>query len=193
MEIKGFLYWVFLILFNPYFLGPLVIWAIILKFIKKKILVSRWHHTFNENKFAAQDFFKLIEEDLVRKGLYLDFDRTTHQEAFLFGSFREYLRVRIGTQRFDICTAHVGSVGCYVSWRFFTEQSLLRRLLLWLPIIGWIMKKTTYHEIDENDSLRDMIHHSVLASLDALTGMKGSTLSEAERSIIGLPAAMRQT
>lgn len=169
-----------------YLFVPLFIISFFLRLIKKAVVISRWHHTFDAVPISAQDFFESIEVDLATKGISkVRGERTTHMQTPFLGSRREYLRIARETYAFEICTAHVGS-GCYVSWWFFDRQSVLRRILARVPIIRWFLSKKTFHQIDEEDAFCDMVHKSVLDSVDAMTGTKGSTLSEAERSIISL-------
>lgn len=180
-------------LMNPVFLSTLVFIIGILILFKKTMVQSRWHHTFDDIQISAQDLFKAIEESLQQKGIKgVELMRTTHRQVYLIGSHREYLSVKKGVYVFDICTAHVGT-GCYVSWWFFDKETYLRRLVLKVPIIRYLASVKTLHQIDEEDAFQDMVHSSVLASVDAMTGATGSTLSEAERSIISIRNLTRPT
>ncbi|MBS1624066.1 MAG: hypothetical protein JST83_08615 [Bacteroidetes bacterium] len=176
---------------NSVFLCFLVILFFIFLIATKNLILSRWHHTFDKKHFSTQEFYENLDAAIKARQIEgLGQRRTTHKEVFLIGARREYLRLYRKSNAFEICTAYVGT-GCYVSWWFFEKSTFLRRFFMRIPIIRWFLSKKTYHQVDEEDAFRDIIHACVLEAIDGMTGEKGSTLSESERSILHIGKAFR--
>lgn len=190
MTLFNFVDSLFKILSSPYFICVLLIAAIaalVYYFVSTRNReIARWHHTFDEVRFSPQDFYEALEAAFEGRGIRdLEVRRMAHDQILLFGPQREYLRVYRFRYAFEICAAHVGT-GCYVSWWFLQKNSLPIRIMMLVPVLRWYVALRTYHQIDEEDAFRDLVHECVLKTVDDMTGTKGSTLSHAERAIIGL-------
>jgi hypothetical protein len=153
-------------------------------------VISHWHHTFDRTHFSVQEFYAATSQAVAdRKVPGAERFRVTHDERVFLSAEREYLRVTWRQQTFDICAAPYGE-GFYVSWWFVERTTRLRRLLMRIPGVKLWYEGKTYHILDLEETVSDLVHACVLESVDAMTGTRGSTLSEAERAIIRLPNRM---
>lgn len=154
-------------------------------FKSRFVIISHWHHTYDKAQFSTMDFYSACEQAIKERNLPgATLKRVIHNNRIFFSGSREYLRVyRMGIA-YDICAAPNGS-GCYVSWWHHEHYSNFERLVMMkIPVLNWVYREQTLHQYDLELMFQDVIHACVMEAADAMTGVKGSTLSESERSII---------
>lgn len=79
-------------------------------------VLSHWQHPIANFATSAQDFYRAVEEALVRMEIpNITTSRVDWKEGGLFTARREYLRVERGRLAFDVCAAPFGS-GYFFSW-----------------------------------------------------------------------------
>lgn len=149
------------------------------------VIVSHWHHTYDNAQFSVQDFYSTVESSFKERKLPDAYTtRTIHYNRVFFSGRREYLRIKGNGMAFDICAATNGR-GCYISWWQHENFNNFERLILMkIPVINWIYRTQTLHQYDRELMFQDVVHTCVMEAADAMTGVKGSTLSESERAII---------
>jgi hypothetical protein len=163
----------------------LLIFGIIYLIRSRFVILSHWHHTYDGSQFSTLEFYDAAEKAISERKLPgVSLKRTTHKNRIFFSGDREYLRVhRLGIA-FDICAAPNGT-GMYISWWHHENYSNFERFVLMkIPVLNWVYRSQTLHQYDLEQMFEDVVHACVLETADAMVGVKGSTLSEAERSII---------
>lgn len=83
---------------------------------------DNWLHDFLELKFSTQEFYSQVEASLSKREIpKMRTERINLNQAGIFSTRREYLRVKSGEQIFDICAAPYGN-GFFVSWWYGEEH-----------------------------------------------------------------------
>ncbi len=174
-------------LLHSYF--PLILFFLFIFWLieTNTFVLSHWHHTFDKTNFSTQEFYDTLENSLFeRKIPDVTVRRVTHNERIILSSKREYFRINWKGETFDVCAASYGN-GMYVSWWFVDRSTRLHRLVMRIPVIKYLNTTKTYHRADLEQMFADLIHLCVLESIDGMTGIAGSTLSETDRAIIRMP------
>jgi hypothetical protein len=174
-------------LLHSYF--PLIVFILFIAYLLdiRTTVISYWHHTFDQTNFSVQDFYETLGKAIEdRKLPNMKIYRVLHNERIFFSPKREYIRLNWNDETFDICAAPYGEC-FYVSWWFVERTSRIYRIFLRIPIIKLFFTGKTYHRINIERVVEDTVHLCVLQSIDAMTGVTGSTLSETDRAIIRMP------
>jgi len=141
------------------------------------IILSHWHHRFENFQYSSQDFYKSVST-LIRAQ---QFPAVTLQykeffESSVLGAKRTYLRIMRYEFCFDICAAPFGT-SFFVSWWLTELEGCEIAAVKWIPFIGkaWaraLMSKTFFQR-DNEIMFRESIHSLLLQSLDELSATKG--------------------
>jgi hypothetical protein len=175
------------LLMNSNVVLPLLVCFIFYLIETRTKVLSHWHHTFDNINFSSQEFYTTLRTAIMQRKIPgINILRVTHSERLILSPKREYLRINWKGETFDICAAPYGE-GMYVSWWFVETTTRFHRFLRRVPIINWLYTTKTYHRVDLEQMFEDLVHHCVLESIDVMTGVTGSMLSESDRAIIRLP------
>jgi len=159
-------------------------------------LLSTWSQHFPGIAADVNRFYASVEAAVKeRKVPDVKFTRELFKEGGLFSSSREYLRIRRGDLRYDICGAPFAN-GFFVSSRLFAEGKFADGLIGGLSS-GGVLKQLvgslaavvvgsdTYYKLDTAQMYLQLVHHSLLDAVDALNSAANlPMLAESERKPI---------
>jgi len=136
------------------------------------IIYSRWHHSFDGLQFSSMDFFKTVEESISKRQIpELSFKRINLHEKGMFSAKREYLRISRNEYAYDIGAAPFGT-GFFVSYWFGEKLGFWKRLILSIPLIGYLysrsLKRKTYFEHDTENMFKGGVHSSIMESIEGI-------------------------
>lgn len=105
------------------------------------LVLSHWYKLIENFQASPKAFYSAVEEALKRREIPdAATSRFDCKEGGLHTSKREYLRVKRGRHRVDICAAPFGTGFFFSSWLAEKPRSLgvLWALLLFLSVIGFV-------------------------------------------------------
>lgn len=148
-----------------------------------EIRISDWRVYYPEGQFSTQEYYRLVQEILVTREVpKLAFGREIFRQGLMFSGEREYLRVTKAQYVFDICAAPYGK-GFFVSWWFGEKFGLVMRILVAIPVVGWIALRlrasTTYYQADTQAMFEKAVECAVNDALKAITEEKGQRTEQA--------------
>lgn len=159
-------------------------------------LLSTWSQHFPGVAHDVNRFYAAVEAAVQeRKVPDVKFSRESMKEGGLFSSSREYLRIKRGDLRYDICGAPFAN-GFFVSSRLFAEGKFADSLLGGLgsggvlsQLAGNIVAKAigadTYYKFDTAQMYLQLVHRSLLDAVDGLnSAARLPLLTESERKPI---------
>src|SRR5579862_2651028 len=126
---------------------------------EKTQLLSHWARMVEDLNQSTQAFYGLVEQAVERRKMVkVEFKRVDFREGGIFSASREYLRIRRGDLRYDICGAPFGN-GFFVSSRLFAEGDFAEGILRDMQqgglvagtagaIIGKLVGSDTYYKYD---------------------------------------------
>jgi len=153
---------------------------------KNIVSQNHWQHYFDDLQYSSKDFYAklkaLIEE---YKFPNVTISVSKFSEGGMLSSKREYLTIRRGEYRFDVCAAPFGK-SFFVSW-WLTELEggcllLLKRILLPDGVLGNNMKKTFY-QVDTETIFKASIHSLIVKIIDGILPENGYRLPENARTL----------
>lgn len=147
-----------------------------------KVVLSHWHHAFDNFTYSPQDFYTSAEQAITAKNVPgLSFDRINHWQKGILGEQREYLRIIREKYIFDICAAPFGS-GFFISWRLIEKRSFLKEWAKKHPAFAAVLDLKTFYEHDTEIMFKEFVHKGLMEAIDEMTNTKGlRALSETER------------
>lgn len=163
---------------------------IVLIFLPKLALLSRWYHFFDGFQFSAQEFYQAVEQEVTaRKVPDVQISRVTHAEKNILSAQREYLQIRHQEFIFEIGGANFGT-GSFVSWWMYRSVSWLERKVTESNsknkvFFEWMISKAR-HQTDKADMFKECISIAVKSAIETMTSGKGQRgLTELEYRPIG--------
>lgn len=170
----------------------LIVTFLILKYLFGELLKSyhsNWNTLIDDFSFSTQEFYKLLQIELVTKGVNrIKFDKVSLREGNMFSFKRTYLRATWKEYQYDICAAPFGK-GFFISWWLLYKNSLWKILIAKIPFVGkWLARSlypVTYYSVDTASMFMTYAQSAVLKVIKDITDEKGvRALTEAERKPI---------
>jgi len=143
-------------------------------------ILSQWYRHFEGLSQSVDQFYASVEAAVKRRSIpEVKFDRVNLKEGGLLSASREYLRIKRGDLRYDICGAPFGN-GFFVSSRLFAEGKFADSLLgdmgrggMLSQIAGAVAAKAvgadTYYKLDTAQMFLQLAHNGLLEAVDAMT------------------------
>lgn len=174
-----------------YLIPVLVIFFVVKTFLSERLKQyhSNWNILIDDFDFSAQEFYKLLSEELNSHGITgISISNVRLKEGNMFSSMRLYLRAEWNEYQYDMCASPYGK-GFFISWWLLYKNSLIQVIISKIPLVGrWVARKwypVTYYKIDTASMFMSYAQASVLKVIDNITNDKGvRALTEAERKPI---------
>ncbi|MCB0699308.1 MAG: hypothetical protein H6551_02980 [Chitinophagales bacterium] len=144
---------------------------------KFSIVKSRWMYMFDGLKFSTEDFYTSVQELIQSKEMSrVAIEKVKFDQTNIYASDQLYLRIAREESMFLICAAPFGT-GFFVSWWFGEPIDWAKEIVLILPIIGYLLRKTiytkTFYRIDVDDMFSEMVKHCVKEAIENMIEGKG--------------------
>lgn len=159
-------------------------------------LLSHWAQHFERLNQSTQAFYGLVQSAVEGKQIpKVEFKHVEFKEGGIFSASREYLRIKRGDLRYDICGAPFGN-GFFVSSRLFAEGKFAESILGDMQrggliasaaggILGKLVGSDTYYKYDSAQMYLQLVHAGLLEAVDSITTAASlPKLADAERKPI---------
>lgn len=152
---------------------------------KFAVVISRWQHIFDGVKFSSDEFYTSLNEIVASKEMPdVDIEIVHFDQASFYSPDRVYLRLRRDDSMFLVCAAPFGT-GFFVSWWYGTPVNWFKEILLMIPLLGWILRKTvytrTFYKQDVDGMFSETVKQCVKEAIEKMTSAKGTrNLTEQE-------------
>lgn len=150
------------------------------------LVLSNWHHLFDNLQLSANDFYKKMEEAIQIQELpNVKLSQENLSEGGLLSSKRLYLRITRKGLVFDICAAPFGK-NFFFSYWYGTESSGFVNLLAKIPYIGKFLaqrvQEKTYYQIDTENMFKECVVNTFFREIESVSSAQGiRSLTDAQR------------
>lgn len=150
-------------------------------------ILARWQTSLENVACSPLEFYAQVEDTLIESELpNLQFSNITRNEGGWFSLRRIYLRIQYQRLYFDI-SAFVGGNSLIVGWWLHLETQGLTDLFLEIPILSFLLERTTrsetYYKTDYLEFFQRTVHNSILRIVDELQEANGLPLLPPEARI----------
>lgn len=148
-------------------------------------LTGHWHKLLDQLTHSPLALYQSVEVGLQTRDVpNCSTSAPALRQRGVLGTRRRHLRVVSGSYQFDLYATQYGrSLG--VAWRCYRKTALEERILLGIPLIGWLghwllYRETTYQQ-DQALFFQDTVHSCVAEALQsALRAAELLELGESE-------------
>lgn len=125
---------------------------------------------------SAKQFYAGLSDAISKRRMSrCTIETVALSEGGILSRKRDYLRIRRGDVRFDVCAAPFAG-GFFVSWWLIEDPGWLG-LVYQIPLLGAVVRhfftRITYYHLDTRDMFLEAVKHSVLEVIDAQTKAQG--------------------
>ena len=140
------------------------------------------NHFYDNIQFSATDFYAQVKVGLeARKVQGLSYDTESFLQSHIFSARREYLRITQGEYVFYVCVAPFGT-GMFVSyWLCVKDEQIINKIPILSKLAGKDRNRKSFYQMDTEAMYQAMVHSTVTAVADGLTGENGYRLTELDR------------
>lgn len=141
------------------------------------LILSNWHHSFDNLQLSSADFYKNMEKAIEIQELpNVKLSLENLSESGILSAKRMYLRITRKGLVFDICAAPFGK-NFFFSYWFGMESSGFANFLAKIPYVGKFLaqkaQEKTYYQIDTENMFKECIINTLFREMDSMVTAKG--------------------
>jgi hypothetical protein len=140
--------------------------------------IAHWHATIPQLTVGPTRFYDLLVsaiDRLKQPGLVVGCANLRESHALSYT--RPFVRVRRGRMEYYVFAARIGESFFISSW-LLVRQGVLMRVLVALPLVGWMFRNfyrfiytETFFTYDSALHFHELMHHTLLIAVDTLTSV----------------------